>query len=120
MDDSKNTSTTLEASKAEEMKAKYGRVYRTGIMIPVDDDSSQEFSYYFKRPTIPSYDRYVQSGSKVGITKASRAFLLDNVVDEDRDRLLEDLEEYPAVAISVSNKLLEILGLAQDVNLKKL
>lgn len=47
---------------------------------------SEEFSYYFKRPTVPSYDRYIKTAAQ-GITKASKAFMLDAVIDEDAERL---------------------------------
>lgn len=108
------------AQGEEALKAKYGKLYRVGVTIPVDDDEEKEFSYYFKRPTVSSYDRFIQTTSKHGITKASRVFMLDAVVEEDRERLKADLEEYPGVGISIGNKLTEILGLTDSTNLKKL
>lgn len=117
----KTTGTPATTAQNEEaLKAKYGKLYRVGVTIPVDDDEEKEFSYYFKRPTVPSYDRFIQTTSKHGITKASRVFMLDAVVDEDRERLKADLEEYPGVGISIGNKLTEILGLTDSTNLKKL
>ena len=77
------------------------------------------FSYYFKRPTVPSYDRYIKTAAQ-GITKASKAFMLDAVIDEDAERLTKDMEENPGIAISIGNKLTEILGLTGTANLKKL
>lgn len=109
-----------QASDEDALKAKYGKVYRVGLTIPVDDEHEQEFAYFFKRPSITSYDRYVKTASKIGITKASRAFMLDCVTDEDRDRLTADMEEYPGVGITVGGKLTEILGLTDSVNLKRL
>lgn len=105
---------------AEAMKQKYGKVYKVGVTIPIDDESEQEFGYHFKRPSVPSYDRYVKTAGKIGITKASKAFMLDAVVDEDRERLTADMEEYPGVAITIGNRLTELLGLTDGVNLKKL
>lgn len=102
------------------LKEKYGKVYEVGVTVPVDDDESKEFSYHFKRPSVPSYDRYIKTASKIGMTKASKAFMLDAVVDEDRERLTADMEEYPGVAITIGNKLTELLGLTDGVNLKKL
>ena len=55
-----------------------------------------------------------------GITKASKAFMLDAVIDEDAERLTKDMEENPGIAISIGNKLTEILGLTGTANLKKL
>lgn len=102
-----------------ELKEKYGKVYRVAITIPVDDTEEQEFCYFFRRPTVPSYDRYVKSAAQAGITKASKVFMLDCIVEEDRERLTADMEEYPGIAISVGNKLTEILGLT-SANLRKL
>ncbi len=108
------------AQREEALKAKYGKLYRVGVTVPIDDDEEKEFSYYFKRPTVPSYDRFIQTASKHGITKVSRVFMLDAVVEEDRERLKADLEEYPGVGVSIGNKLTEILGLTDSTNLKKL
>lgn len=107
-------------SQDEGLKQKYGKVYRVGITVPVDDETEREFCYHFKRPSVASYDRYVKTAAKVGITKASKVFMLDAVVDEDKERLTADMEEYPGVSISIGNKLTEILGLTDGVNLKKL
>lgn len=109
-----------ESDKADELKQKYGKVYQVKVTVPVDDESDQEFGYHFKRPSVPSYDRYVKTAAKVGITKASKAFMLDAVVDEDRERLTADMEEFPGVAITIGNKLTELLGLTDGVNLRKL
>ena len=104
----------------EELKSKYdGKLYQVGITIPIDDDHEKEYSYRFKRPSVPSYDRYVKTAAQ-GITKASKAFMLDAVIDEDRERLAKDMEENPGIAITIGNKLTEILGLTNTANLKKL
>lgn len=110
---------TAPAVTEESLKEKYGKVYRVGITIPQDDLEEKEYSYYFKRPAIASYDRYIKSVSAQGIVKASKVFMLDNVTDESREALLNDLEEYPGIAVSVGNKLTEILGLT-NANLTKL
>ena len=119
MDELKKTQTGAEQEpdKIEELKRKYGgKVYRVKVTVPVDDESEQEYSYHFKRPSVPSYDRYVKTAAKVGITKASKTFLLDAVVDEDKERLTADMEEFPGVAITIGNKLTEHLGLTDGVN----
>ena len=111
--ESTNNQTPARSSE-EQLKAKYGgKLYRVGITVPVDDESEKEFSYYFKRPTVPSYDRYIKTAAQ-GITKASKAFMLD------AERLTKDMEENPGIAISIGNKLTEILGLTGTANLKKL
>ena len=83
------------------LKAKYGKVYRVGMTIPDDDESEREFTYHFKRPSVVSYDRYIASAAKAGMVKASRTFMLDAVVEEDRERLIADMEEYPGVSLTI-------------------
>lgn len=118
MEDTKKNDTVK--SEAEALKEKYGKVYRVGITIPIDDEETREFGYYFKRPSVPSYDRYIKTASQIGMTKASKAFMLDAVVDEDKGRLEADMEEYPGVALTIGGKLTELLGLTNTANLKKL
>lgn len=114
-----NTAAAAKA-EAEQLKEKYKcKVYRVGITIPQDDSEEKEFAYYFKRPAIASYDRYLKSAAQQGIVKASKVFMLDCVTEESRDTLIADMEEYPGIAVSVGNRLMEILGLT-NANLKML
>ncbi|HWS42600.1 MAG TPA: hypothetical protein VN421_05880 [Pseudoflavonifractor sp.] len=114
------TGAAKEAKNREaELREKYGKVYRVSQIVPIDDEEEKEFNYYFKRPSVPSYDRYIKGASQ-SMTKASKVFMLDAVVDEDRDRLVADMEEYPGVALTIGNKLTELLGLTNTVNLKRL
>ena len=116
-----NTTPAVLASSDEQLKEKYGsKLYRVGMTVPVDDETEVEYIYRFKRPSVPSYDRYIKSASQSGITKASKVFMLDAVIDEDKDRLTKDMEENPGIAITIGNKLTEILGLTNTANLKKL
>ena len=104
----------------EELKAKYGKVYRIGMTVSEDDENEIELVYRFKRPSVASYDRYVKTLAQIGASKASKRFMLDAVVDEDEARLTADAETYPGVAIAIGGKLTDILGLTNAVNLKKL
>ena len=114
-----NTNTSTEKLDEEALKVKYGKLYRVGITVPVDDTEEKDYSYYFKRPTVPAYDRYIKSAAQ-SITRASKAFMLDCVIDEDRDKLTADMEEDPGIAITIGNRLTELLGLTSSVNLKML
>lgn len=102
-----------------ELKAKYQDVYAMELNLEPDDETRLQLKYYFKKPQIASYDRYVKSVSK-SPTKANRAFILDNVVDEQRTELIDALEKYPAIALSAADKLLSMLGLGSETNLQKL
>ena len=116
----KNEGSATAPDAAEAMRQKYGKVYKVGVTVPVDDETESELSYHFKRPSVPVYDRFVKTMSKIGISKASKTFILDSVVDEDKERLTADMEEYPGISITIGNRLGELLGLGNDVNLKKL
>lgn len=115
-----STNTEAKADTASTLKAKYGDIYRVGMTVPIDDEHEKDYSYYFKRPSVPSYDRYLKTAAQIGITKASKTFMLDAVVSEDKERLSHDMEENPGIAITIGNKLTEILGLTNTVNLTKL
>lgn len=116
----KQQSASVSDSTLEEMlKEKHGRIYRVKITLRPDDDTEVEVCYFFKRPGNPSYNRYVKTASK-DMTNALKAFMFDSVVDESKERLEEDLEEYPALALGIGERLLAMMGLADTVNLKKL
>lgn len=123
MEDMKNTPALPAADKPasdEELKSKYGKVYRIGMTVFEDDETEIELVYHFKRPSVASYDRYVRSLAQIGASKASKQFMLDAVVEEDEARLTADAETYPGVAVAIGGKLTDILGLTNAVNLKKL
>ena len=123
MEDMKNNSTPSAAPKLTsdgELKAKYGKVYRIGMTVSEDDENEVELVYRFKRPSVASYDRYVKTLAQIGASKASKRFMLDAVVEEDAERLKDDVEVYPGVAIAIGSKLTDILGLTNAVNLKRL
>lgn len=52
--------------------------------------------------------------------KTTKSFAFDNIIDEQRDMLKETVEEYPAITISLADKLLRMLGLADTTSVKKL
>lgn len=123
MDELKTTpcpAVTPKMVSDEELKAKYGNIYRIGMTVSEDDENEIELFYRFKRPSVASYDRYVRTLAQVGASKASKRFMLDAVVEEDEARLTADVENFPGVAIAIGGKLTDILGLTNAVNLKKL
>ena len=103
----------------DDLKVKYGKVYKVCTTVDPDDDTTVNLEYIFKKPSIASYDRYVKTASK-GATKALQQFLFDSVTDEYKARLESDLEEYPALALTIGEKLLIMMGLSKDVNLTRL
>lgn len=115
-----------EAAKKEDVESlvkKYSgtdeKIYTVTTTVQVDDDTEEEFSYLFRKPKPASYDRYVKTISN-SVTKASKSFVFDNIIDEQRDELKKTVEEYPAITISLADKLLRMLGLADTTSVKKL
>ena len=62
---------TAQKSQTEELKEKYGKVYRVGATIEVDDETEKNVEFFFKRPSTASYDRYVKTTAQ-GATRRSR------------------------------------------------
>ena len=115
-----------EAAKkadVESLKAQYSgtdeKIYTVTTTVQVDDDTEEEFSYLFRKPKPASYDRYVKTISN-SVTKASKSFVFDNIIEEQRDELKKTVEEYPAITISLADKLLRMLGFADTTSVKKL
>lgn len=105
------------------LKEKYSngesKVYEVTTTVQVDDDTEEKFSFLFCKPKPASYDRYVKTISS-STTKASKSFVFDNIVEEQKKELKETVEEYPAMTISLADKLLHMLGLADTTSVKKL
>lgn len=112
------TEDALEALKEHYSKTDE-KIYTVTTTVQVDDETQEEFTYIFRKPKPASYDRYVKTISS-SVTKASRSFVFDNVIDEQKDDLKKTVEEYPAITISLADKLLRMLGLADTTSVKKL
>lgn len=121
-----NAGKAVEAGKKvdnEALKKKYAdsgeKIYVVTTTVQVDDDTEEEFEFLFRKPKAASYDRYVKTMSN-SVTKASKSFTTDNIIDEHRELLKNTMEEYPAITISLADKLLRMLGLADTTSVKKL
>ncbi len=114
---------TKEVGGMEELRKKYkemdGKIYEVITTIQEDDETETELDFIFRKPGTPSYDRYVKTSSTSG-TRALKTFVLDNICEEQNEKLRETLEEYPAMAISLGEKLLNMLGLSKETQVKKL
>ena len=126
MEEIRDNSTPKAAADAalteeQKIKAKYSgeKVYKIAMTLHPDDETEVPVRYFFKRLGNPSYNRYVKTASK-DMTGALKTFMFDAVVEESKAKLEEDLEEYPALAISVGEKLLSMMGFTDLSNLKKL
>lgn len=114
---------TAKGTDVENLKEKYSgtdeKIYTVITTVQVDDETEEEFTFLFRKPKPASYDRYVKTISN-SVTKASKSFAFDNIIDEQREELKKTVEEYPAITISLADKLLRMLGLADTTSVKKL
>ena len=107
-----------QTSQEEELRRKYGKLYTVNVDIEVDDFTTDQKSYLFRKPSAVSFDRLVKKIS-VSPTKAAEDFVLDTIIPEEADRLRADLEEYPGLALTVNDKLTSMLGLSKGIAVKK-
>lgn len=98
------------------IRDRYPKIYKLDIEI---EEIEVNFTYYFKKPNMTSFNRALKTASKKNY-EAMRAFTLENIVDEQRTQFTEDLEDYPGLAMMAGNKLFAMLGVTDNVTLKKL
>lgn len=115
-----NVQDTAQATQTvDDLKAKYGKVFQVTSTVEPDDDTTVDFTFIFKKASAASYDRYMKTASG-GMLKATQTFLRDNITDEYEAALEKAFADYPALAISLAEKLLGQLGLSKTTNLKSL
>ena len=108
-----------EDSKAFEKfcEGKHGYVVTTNLS--QDDEMEEELNFLFKEPSSASYDRYAKTASSSS-SKAMKAFCLDNIHPEQRVDLDDKLSKFPALGISLGEKLLYMLGLSKTTRVRRL
>lgn len=118
-----STTEIVVKTNMNELRDKYkkadGKIYEVTTTLQIDDEEEKSYDFIFRKPKPASYDRYVKTSS-TSSTKALKTFVLDNICEEQMGELADALEEYPAMAISLGEKLLNMLGLSKDTTVKKL
>lgn len=109
----------LSEAQIEDLKTRYGKIYKIDVTIEPDDETTLENEFVFKKPQQASFDRYMRSMNNSPM-KAARTFINDNIIQEQKDMFEEIAKEYPAMAITINEKLLFALGLGKETNIKKL
>jgi hypothetical protein len=104
----------------EEIIRTYGKIYEVNATIEPDGEDSQKVeTFYFTKPKTQSFSRYIKKVS-TNAYEAGVTLVKDNIIIEQQDDLNKIIEEYPAIILNLSEKLLAMLGFATDVNFKKL
>ena len=102
----------------QELRDKYGKLYTVAIDIDVDDATTEHREYLFKKPTVVSFDRFVKRVS-TSAYKAAEDFVKDSIIDDQMQSIKADIEDFPAIVLTINEKLTNMLGLAKDVSVKK-
>lgn len=115
-----------DMSKEEQFEAlckKYKDSGKSGFVVTTnlsqEDDMDDNYAFLFNEPKAASYDRYVKTAS-TSSTKAMRTFVLDNICEEQKKELELLLVDYPAMGISLGEKLLYMLGLSKTTTVRRL
>lgn len=100
-------------------KGMQGQMYIVTTNLSQDDEMDRTMEFLFREPKAASYDRYVKTAN-VSSSKAMRTFVLDNICQEQKQELEQLLNEYPAMGISLGEKLLYMLGLSKTTTVRRL
>ena len=90
-----------------------------GYVVTTNLSQEEELNFLFKEPSSASYDRYAKTASSSS-SKAMKAFCLDNIHPEQRVDLDDKLSKFPALGISLGEKLLYMLGLSKTTRVRRL
>lgn len=78
------------------------------------EDVDVEMSYRFAKPTKTEIKRLQDSASK-NSTQAARNLLLSTVHPEDKEGLMQAMDDYPGIASSYSTALIKAVGISADL-----
>lgn len=116
----KKEGSLIEVTNTDALKKKYGTLYQIDMVVDDDDENQgRTLRFIFKKPDVPSFNRYLKTASKNMATSTTN-FVLDNIIDEHKQVLQRESEKYPGLALGIGQKLLSAIGLVDNVNFKKL
>ena len=101
-------------------KSKYGQVWQIDITLDQDDDNEgRVLKFMFRKPSTASFNRYMKTASK-NMATSTEVFVMDNIVDEQREKLKKECEYYNGLELKIGQKLLGVIGLGDNINFRKL
>ncbi len=115
-----NNGVNVSVNDIGSLKRKYGEIYQIDVVVGGDDETEGEnLRYIFKKPNTASFNRYLKTASK-NMSVSTTAFVMDNIIDEQNDEFTKQTESYPGLALNIGTKLLNALGLGDNINFKRL
>ena len=110
----------IDLTDVPAIKRKYGDIYEIGTVVDDDDENEgRRLVYLFRKPSVASFNRYLKTAGK-NMATSTTTFVLDNIVEEQREAFDRECEKYPGLALGIGQKLLSAIGLGDNVNFRKL
>lgn len=78
------------------------------------DNQEKKLVFRFCKPTRADMARFQSTAAKSGLN-ANRELLLSIIHEEDKQRFMDALEEYPGIVISFINPILSSIGVSADL-----
>lgn len=102
------------------LKEKYGKLYEIAVRVDEDDvNEGRSIRFLFKKPSVASFNCYLKTASK-DMAKASGIFAQNNIIEEQLDEFKKECSAYPALALGMSRKLLDALGMSDNINFRQI
>ncbi len=102
------------------LKEKYGKIYEITVTVDEDDENEgRRIRFLFTQPSVASFNRYVKTASK-NVMNATAVFVRDNIIEEQVTDLEKQCAAYPGLALNMGQKLLNVLGLGDNINFRRL
>lgn len=118
--ESRETNMTNMTLDETGLKEKYGKLYEIEVTVDEDDEKEgRRIRFLFKKPSAASFSRYVKGMSK-DLVKSTDNFASDNIIEEQLEAFKQECDVYPALSLNMGQKLLNILGLSDNVNFRRL
>lgn len=112
--------TIVNTTDVTSLKKKYGDIYQIDVTVDEDDENEGRIlRFIFKKPTTASFNRYLKTASK-NMAVSTTNFVMDNIVEEHKNVLQNESEQYPGLALNIGQKLLSAIGMGDNINFKKL
>ena len=116
MQENKSQEVKKDLINENELKEKYGRVIKINVEL---EEMGEDLTFYFKAPNTASFSRYVRNASKKQL-QAGIDFSQENVIEEQKEKFKNVVENYVGVSQMVTTKILEMFGFTDNITAKKL
>jgi len=105
----------LNEEKAQELKDKYGDVYR----LSSENDEGDMLYFYFRKPTRPDLARFAQELSK-DLLKSTNNLVYGCLVAPDVEEVKKMAVEKPGMILALGGELQKLIGSNMDFLAEKL